>query len=129
MEKKEYKKIINDYIETEYFDIVFELTATDTATIDTVAEQLTDDIAAIIDIETDEDRDALVTAIYETLRNDHADEIQRGEKIQALTLAIFNNPEAFTEFNNNIWTLSEYLEEATPETLATLEKKYITNNL
>ena len=123
MEKKEYKKIINDYIETEYFDIVFELTATDTATIDTVAEQLTDDIAAIIDIETDEDRDALVTAIYETLRNDHADEIQRGEKIQALTLAIFNNPEAFTEFNNNIWTLSEYLEEATPETLATLEKK------
>jgi len=79
MEKKEYKKIINDYIETEYFDIVFELTATDTATIDTVAEQLTDDIAAIINIETDEDRDALVTAIYETLRNDHADEIQRGE--------------------------------------------------
>ena len=129
MEKKEYKKIINDFIKTENFDVVYELAATDTATIDTLAEQLTDDIAAVVDIETDEDRDALVTAIYETLRNDHADEIQRGEKIQALTLAIFNNPEAFTEFNNNIWTLSEYLEEATPETLATLEKKYITNNL
>lgn len=124
MKKTEYKKIINDHIEKE-FDIIFELIATDTATIDTVAEQLTDEVAAIAPVDTDEDRDTLTAAVYEVLKIDHAAELERGEKIKNIMLAITNNPAAFNEYNNNIWTLAEYLTEATPEMLASYEKEYL----
>lgn len=124
MTKTEYKKIINDHIEKE-FDIIFELIATDTATIDSVTEQLTDEIAATTPVDTDKDRDTLTAAVYEVLKIDHAAELERGEKIKNLMLVITNNPAAFNEYNNNIWTLAEHLTEATPETLATYEKKYL----
>lgn len=130
MTKTEYKKIINDYINNDDFDIVYELAATDTANIDSIAELLIDEVAAIIDVEYDDEtadteQDNFINAVYETLMVDHADDVKRGEKIQALMIAITNNPEAFNEYNNNIWYLFEILDNTTPEQLAQYEKRYI----
>lgn len=130
MTKTEYKKIINDYINNDSFDIVYELAATDTANIDSIAELLIDEVAATIDIEYDDEtadteQDNFINAVYEALMVDHADDVKRGEKIQALMIAITNNPDAFNEYNNNIWYLFEILDNTTPEQLAQYEEKYI----
>lgn len=130
MTKTEYKKIINDYINNDNFDIVYELAATDTANIDSIAELLIDEVAATIDIEYDDEtadteQDNFINAAYEALMVDHADDVKRGEKIQALMIAITNDPDAFNEYNNNIWYLFEILDNTTPEQLAQYEKRYI----
>lgn len=130
MTKTEYKKIINDYINNDNFDIVYELAATDTANIDSIAELLIDEVAAIIDIEYDDEtadteQDNFINAVYEALMVDHADDVKRGEKIQALMIAITNDPDVFNEYNNNIWYLFEILDNTTPEQLALYEKRYI----
>ena len=63
MTKNEYKKIVNDHIEKE-----FDITAFDTSDIDIIAEQLTDEVAAITAVDTDEDRDTLTAAVYEIIK-------------------------------------------------------------
>ena len=63
MKKTEYKKIVNDHIEKE-----FDITAFDTSGIDIIAEQLTDEVAAITTVDTDEDRDTLTAAVYEVIK-------------------------------------------------------------
>jgi polyribonucleotide nucleotidyltransferase len=118
MTKAEYTQIIKNYIAENDIDFCFEITATDTATIDTIAEELTDTITADYPVETDEERDALVSAIYEVIRTEHAEEIKKGERIQAITKALYKP-------GVNIWDLYEELEQATPDELAEIERGVI----
>lgn len=129
--KAAYKKFIKKYIEDNDIDFTFEIINTDTATRHTVAEELTDTIAALYpgkaetDEEADIERDRLVTAVYEVLDEEHAEEIENGGRIQILMIAISEDPDEFDEYNNNIWDLAEYLTEyATEEKLKEYEKKY-----
>ena len=129
--KAAYKKYIRKYIEDNDIDFTFEIISTDTATRHTIAEELTDTIAALYpgkaetDEEADIERDRLVTAVYEVLDKEHAEEIENGGRIQILMIAISEDPETFEEYNNNIWDLAEYLTEyATEEKLKEYEKKY-----
>lgn len=115
MTKADYIKVIKDYINTESFDFCYEIAATDTADIDSVAEELADTIAALYPAETDEDRDNLVSAVYEVIRTEHGEEIKKGERIQAIMKAK-NKPGV------NIWDLYEELEQATPDKLAENER-------
>lgn len=129
--KAAYKKYIKKYIEDNDIDFTFEIINTDTTTRHTVAEELTDTIAALYpgkaetDEEADIERDRLVTAVYEVLDEDHAEEIKRGERIQAIMKKVTEDPEEYEEYNRNIWNLAEYLTEyATEEKLKAYEKKY-----
>ena len=63
MKKTEYKKIVNDHITKE-----FDITTFNTSDIDSIAEQLVDEVAAITTVDTDEDRDTLTAAVYEVLK-------------------------------------------------------------
>ena len=82
MTYQEYRKVIKGYIDKNDIDFTFEIAATDAATVDTIAENITDTIAAFYPTDTDTDRDNLVMAVYDIIQNDHADEIKRGEIIQ-----------------------------------------------
>lgn len=115
MTKADYVKVIRDYINTESFDFCYEIAATDTADIDSVAEELADTIAALYPAETDEERDNLVAAVYQVIRTEHGEEIKKGERIQAIMKAK-NKPGV------NIWDLYEELEQATPDELAEIER-------
>lgn len=129
--KEEYKAFIQEYIKTNDIDFVDEIISTDTATRHTIAEELTDAIAALYpgkaetDEEADTERDNLVAAVYEVLENEHEEELEKGGRLQVIMIAITEDLKEFKKYNKNVWDLAEYLTEyATEEALKEYEKKY-----
>ena len=126
--KEECKEYTRRILDKEYPDIVFEIISSDTASIHTVAEDVFNTVVAVYPLltDTDEENDITTAAVYEVLREEHAEEIKRGERIQNIMKKVTEDPEEFEEeYNRNIWDLAEYLTEyATEEKLKAYEKKY-----
>lgn len=126
--KEECKEYTRKILDRFYGDLAYEIIASDTASIHTVAEDVFNTVTADYPLltDTDEENDIMTAAVYEVLREEHAEEIKRGERIQTIMKAITEDPEEFNEeYNHNVWDLAEYLTEyATEEKLKAYEKKY-----
>jgi len=126
--KKECKEYTRKILDKEYGDLAYEIIASDTASIHTVAEDVFNTVTAVYPLLTDKDEenDIMTAAVYEVLREEHAEEIKRGERIQAIMKKVIDDEEEFDEeYNRNVWDLAEYLTEyATEEKLKEYEKKY-----
>lgn len=126
--KEECKEYTRKILDRFYGDLACEIIKSDTASIHTVAEDVFNTVTADYPLltDTDEENDIMTAAVYEVLREEHAEEIKRGERIQAIMKAITEDPEEFEEeYNRNVWDLAEYLTEyATEEKLKAYEKKY-----
>ena len=110
-----YKDIVKSYIIENDIDFIFEMAATDTATIDTMAENITDEIALLYPVDSDGDRDALVKAVYDVLKNDHADELKKGALIQDIIRAKIDT-------GVNVWDLFDELTNMTIDELETVKR-------
>lgn len=117
MTYQDYIKAVKNYIIDNDFDFVFEMAATDTTTIDTIAENMADEIAALYpdDSDSDTNRDNLIKAVYYIIRNDHGDEIKKGALIQDITRAVIDT-------GVNIWDLYDELETLTIDELEKVKK-------
>lgn len=109
-----YIEIVKNYINENGIDFVFEMAATDSATIDTIAEDIINNIAADYPTNDDTDRDNLVKAVYKVL-NDHSDEIKKGALIQDITRIKIDT-------GVNIWDLYNELETMTIDELETVKR-------